>query len=160
MTTSGPNPGSGPENLGLGQMWSLLVVLEGVYIKRGHINHGFGPDVETFGVNVGCSGGRLHEHTFGLNLSPKATKKGRPLAQTQVLGSKTWVWQMWWSFLVVLDGFTLTLIGFLRFLIPPGRRRSGTPMMLMMLAKGASIISIIGGPFLHFWPPMHPMTPH
>ena len=25
-------------------------------------------------------------------------------------------------------------------------------MMLMMLAKGASIISIIGGPFLHFWP--------
>ena len=28
--------------------------------------------------------------------------------------------------------------------------------MPMMLAKGASIISIIGGPFLHFWPPMHP----
>ena len=33
-------------------------------------------------------------------------------------------------------------------------------MMPMMLAKGASIISIIGGPFLHFWPPMRPMTPH
>ena len=32
--------------------------------------------------------------------------------------------------------------------------------MLMMLAKGASIISIIGAPFLHFWPPMRPMTPH
>ena len=30
----------------------------------------------------------------------------------------------------------------------------------MMLAKGASIISIIGGPFLHYWPPMRPMTPH
>ena len=42
----------------------------------------------------------------------------------------------------------------------PGKRRNGTPMMPMMLAKGASIISIIGGPFLHFWPPMHPMTPH
>ena len=33
-------------------------------------------------------------------------------------------------------------------------------MMLMMLAKGASIISIIEGPFLHVWPPMRPMTPH
>ena len=33
-------------------------------------------------------------------------------------------------------------------------------MMPMMLAKGASIISIIGGPFLHFRPPMRPMTPH
>ena len=32
--------------------------------------------------------------------------------------------------------------------------------MLMMLAKGASIISIIEGPFLHVWPPMRPMTPH
>ena len=66
MTTSRPNPGSGPENLGLGQMWSLLVVLEGAYIKRDHINHGFGPDVIPFGV----------PH----------------LAQTQVLGPKTWVW--------------------------------------------------------------------
>ena len=27
-----------------------------------------------------------------------------------------------------------------------------------MLAKGASITSIIGGPCLHFWLPMHPMT--
>ena len=27
-------------------------------------------------------------------------------------------------------------------------------MMLMMVAKGARIISIIGGPFLQFWPPM------
>ena len=26
--------------------------------------------------------------------------------------------------------------------------------------QGASIITIIGGPFLHVWPPMHPMTPH
>ncbi len=31
-------------------------------------------------------------------------------------------------------------------------------MMLMMLAKGASIISIIGGPFLHFGPPSRPMA--
>ena len=38
--------------------------------------------------------------------------------------------------------------------------RNRTPMMLMMLAKGASIISIIEGPFLHVWPPMRPMTPH
>ena len=30
----------------------------------------------------------------------------------------------------------------------------GTPMMLMTLAKGASIISIIAGPFLHFWLPL------
>ena len=103
MTTSGPNPGSGPENLSLGQMWSLLVVLEGVYIKRGHINRGFGPDVETFGVNpsqnnpkrphlaqiqvlgpkpgfgpdvvfVGCFGARLHENTFGLNVSQNKQK--------------------------------------------------------------------------------------
>ena len=99
-----PNPGSGPENLGLGQMWSLLADLEGVYVKRSHINHGFGPDVETFGVNpsqnnpkrphlaqtqllgrknlgladavvfVGCFGARLHENTFGLNLSQNSQK--------------------------------------------------------------------------------------
>ena len=31
-------------------------------------------------------------------------------------------------------------------------------MMLMMLAKGASIISIIGVPFLQFWSPMHSVT--
>ena len=94
MTTSGPNPGSGPENLGLGQMWSLLVVLDGVYIKRYHINNEFGPDVETFGVN------------------PSQNNPKRPhLAQTQVLGRKTWVWQMRWSLLVVLARvYTKTLL--------------------------------------------------
>ena len=65
---------------------------------------------------------------YPIRTSPKRSKKqttqNNPklphLAQTQVLGPKTWVWQMWWSFLVVLDGLTLTLMGFFRSLSPPG----------------------------------------
>ena len=94
MTTSGPNPGSGPENLGWGQMWSLLVVLEGVYIKRGHINHGFGPDVETFGVNPSQN-------------NPKRAH----LAQTQDLGAENLGLGQMWSLWVVLERvYTKTLL--------------------------------------------------
>ena len=57
MTTSGPNPGSRAQNLGLGQMRSFLVVLGGVYtnVTTSGPNpwflaqsHGFGPDVVIF----------------------------------------------------------------------------------------------------------------
>ena len=54
MTTSGSNPGSRAQNLGLGQMRSFFVVLEGftpILATSGPNpwfwaqNHGFGPDV-------------------------------------------------------------------------------------------------------------------
>ena len=57
MTTSGPNPGSRAQNLGLGQMRSFLVVLEGFIpnVTTSGPNpwlraqkHGFGPDMVIF----------------------------------------------------------------------------------------------------------------
>ena len=59
MTTSGPNPGSRAQNLGLGQMRSFLSVLEGFkpnVTTSGPNpwfwaqNHGFGPDVVIFSL--------------------------------------------------------------------------------------------------------------
>ena len=59
MTTSGPNSGSRAQNLGLGQMRSFLVVLEGFtpnVTTSGPNpwfwaqNHGFGPDVVIFSL--------------------------------------------------------------------------------------------------------------
>ena len=61
MTTSGPNPGSRAQNLGLGQMRPFLVVLEG-FTPNVNVttsgpnpwfwaqNHGFGADVVIFRV--------------------------------------------------------------------------------------------------------------
>ena len=47
VTTSGPNPGSRAQDLGLGQMSSFLIVLGGVYTFWVQ-DHGFGPDVVIF----------------------------------------------------------------------------------------------------------------
>ena len=57
MTASDPNPGSRAQNLGLGQMRSFLVILEGFTPNMTASgpnpwfwaqNHGFGPDVGHF----------------------------------------------------------------------------------------------------------------
>ena len=73
-------------------------------------NDRFGPDVVTFGVVNPSQKNQV-------KMIQNNTKLPH-LAQTQVLGP------MWLSFLVVLDGLTLTLIGFLKFLGPPGPKEA------------------------------------
>ena len=69
---------------------------------------------------------------------------------------------MWLSFLVVLDGLTLTLIGFVRFLGPPGSKeaKNGVPIVQLMFlyearararASYRNISCTIGNPFWHDW---------
>ena len=61
ITTSGPNPGSRAQNLGLGQMRSFVVILEeftanvttsGPNPWFWAQNHGFGPDVVIFSLTT------------------------------------------------------------------------------------------------------------
>ena len=98
MNTSGPNP----------WCWAH--------------NDRIGPDVVTFGVNLSQKNQNKHDNIWPHKTTPKMTTSGpnpgSGAPKTQVLGP------MWLSFLVVLDGLTLTLIGFLRFLGPPGPKEA------------------------------------
>ena len=85
MTTSGPNPGSGPENLGLGQMWSLLVVWR-VFILN----------VATSTMGLGQMSKLLVQ---AFSKQPKTTTSGpNPGSRPENMG----LGQMW-SLLVVLE---------------------------------------------------------
>ena len=88
MTTSGPNPGSRAQNLGLGQMRSFLVVLEGLTPNLATSvpnpwfwaqNHGFGPDVVIFSLTPPVpSHHKTHEKTQWLQPDTSKLVKQSP----------------------------------------------------------------------------------
>ena len=156
-------------------MWSLLVVLEGVYIKRDHINHGFGPDVVTPGVNppqnnpnwphlaqtqglenLGLGQMWSHENTSGINMSQNNQKsphlpKPRFWARKPGFGPDVVV------LFVCFGWVNFNFDGFPWVFDPPWPQSSqnGFPIVQLMFLYEArsyrNIIRTIGTPFLRQW---------